>query len=160
MYLPDFDYYAPKSLDEALALLDSIGPGATLLAGGTDLLHKMKTGKQEPKALISLRNIDVLREIRRDPAGGTIIGPAVTHNGLMESHMLRERWFSIPDAAHQMASNQIRNLGTVGGNIVNAAPSADLPPILMALGAMVKLRSSSGTRELPWRNFSPSPPRR
>lgn len=157
MYIPDFDYYAPKSLQEALRLLADLGPKASLLAGGTDLLHKMKVGKAAPKALISLRNVPEVRGITHVPGKGLVLGALATHNELMESPLLHERYFSISDAAHQMASNQIRNLGTVGGNIANAVPSADLPPILIALNATITLASQAGSRELNLEDFFVEP---
>lgn len=157
MYLPDFEYYAPDTLDDALTLLDDMGPEAVVLAGGTDVLHKMKLGKMAPRALISLRKLKILKDIRHVPGRGLVIGAAATHSDLMESALVRERYFSISDAAHQMASNQIRNLGTVGGNIVNAVPSADLPPILIALGAKIRLAGTAGERTMDLEDFFVEP---
>lgn len=157
MYLPDFDYHAPATLPEACGLLASLGEGARVLAGGTDLLHKMKQGKEEPKALVSLRRIAELKTIRALPGTGVVIGACATHNALMESEILHGKYFSVSDAAHQMASNQIRNLGTVGGNIVNAAPSADLVPILIALKARIRLVSASGERSMELEDFFAEP---
>lgn len=157
MYLPDFDYHAPESVGEACALLAKLGKSAKILAGGTDLLHKMKLGKEEPGDLVSLRRIEALKAIRREPGGSVVIGAAATHNALMESEILHSSYFSISDAAHQMASNQIRNLGTVGGNIVNAAPSADLVPILIALDASITLVSAQGQREMELEEFFTEP---
>lgn len=157
MYLPDFDYHAPATLSEACGLLASLGEGARILAGGTDLLHKMKLGKEEPKALVSLRRLEELKAIRAVPGVGVVIGATATHNALMESEVLHSAFFSVSDAAHQMASNQIRNLGTVGGNIVNAAPSADLVPILIALKATIRLVSASGERTMELGDFFAEP---
>ncbi len=157
MYMPDFEYHAPESVKDASLLLAGLGPTASVLAGGTDLLHKMKLGKAEPRALVSLRRIPVLRDIRYVPNRGLVIGAAATHNDLMESKVILERYHSIADAAHQMASNQIRNLGTIGGNIVNAVPSADLPPILIALGASIRLSGADGERSMPLEDFFTEP---
>ncbi len=149
MYLPDFDYHAPASLGEACRLLDELGPDARVLAGGTDLLHKMKVGKVAPKALVSLKRLDELRGIRYEAGRGVVIGALATQSAVVDSPVLHERYRSVSDAAHQMASLQIRNLGTVGGNIANGVPSADLPPILIALGATVHLVRDEGSREMP-----------
>lgn len=153
MYMPDFDYHAPTSVAEACALLAGLGERAKVLAGGTDLLHKMKTGSLAPSALISLRKIEGLRNIRYEAGRGVLIGPMATQNEIMESPVLHERYRSVSEAAHQMASNPIRNLGTVGGNIVNAVPSADLPPILIALRAEIELVGVKGARRMPLEDF-------
>ncbi|MBE0616416.1 MAG: xanthine dehydrogenase family protein subunit M [Proteobacteria bacterium] len=149
MYLPDFDYHAPSTLAEACSLLVELGPEARVLAGGTDLLHKMKTGKLTPRALVSLKRLSSLREIRHEAGRGVVIGALATQNDLVDSPVLHARYRSVSEAAHQMASLQIRNLGTVGGNIANGVPSADLPPILVVLGASVHLVGRDGERRLP-----------
>ncbi|WP_027714373.1 xanthine dehydrogenase family protein subunit M [Desulfuromonas sp. TF] len=153
MYLPDFEYHAPGSVAEACTLLAEFGEKAAVLAGGTDVLHKMKVGKLAPDHLVSLKHLDELREIRYETGRGVVIGGLATHGSLYTSALLQERYLSIPMAAHTMASNQICNLGTVGGNIVNGVPSADLPPILIALQATIKLVSASGERSMPLEEF-------
>jgi carbon-monoxide dehydrogenase medium subunit len=153
MHLPDFDYVAPASLGEACGLLKELGPKARVLAGGTDLLHKMKLGVLAPEVLISLRNLSELRGIRHMGGRGVVIGALSTHSDVMNSAVLQERYRSVCEAAHQMASNQIRNLGTIGGNIVNAVPSADLPPILVALRATLRLVGPTGDRTLALEEF-------
>lgn len=153
MYLPDFDYHAPASLAEACALLADLGPEAKVLAGGTDVLHKMKTGKLAPRALVSLKRLTALRGIRYEAGRGVVIGALATQNDIVNSPVLHQHYRSVSHAAHQMASLQIRNLGTVGGNIVNGVPSADLPPILIALGATIRLTGPAGDRHLPLDRF-------
>ena len=91
--------------------------------------------------------------IRYVPGEGLVLGALVTHNEIVNSPVIQERYLSISQAAHRMASNQIRNLGTVGGNIVNAVPSADLPPILVALSARIHLAGSKGERSMPLDEF-------
>lgn len=157
MVLPDFEYHAPKSLTEVCALLKDMGAGAKVLAGGTDVLHKMKSGKLTPTALVSLKNLDGLRPIRYEQSRGVVIGALATQNDVVNSPVLQERYRSVSEAAHRMASQQIRNLGTVGGNIVNAVPSADLPPILIALGATIRLVGSGGERTMPLDAFFVEP---
>lgn len=153
MNMPDFEYHAPESLGEVCSLLAELGDKAVVLAGGTDLLHKMKQWKLSPEHLVSLKHLDELREIRHVPGRGVVIGALVTQDGIYTSPLLQERYLSVSQAAHQMASNQIRNLGTVGGNIANAVPSADLPPILVALQATIRLVSAAGERTLPLEEF-------
>lgn len=149
MHLPDFDYLVPDNLQEACALLADKGPGAKILAGGTDLLNKMKHGLTAPETLISLKKINQLTTIDYVPGKGVVIGARATHNAIANSELLQKKYLSICEAAHHMANNQVRNIGTIGGNIVNAVPSADLPPILIALGALVALVSPRGERVVP-----------
>jgi carbon-monoxide dehydrogenase medium subunit len=153
MYLPDFDYYAPESLDEAVGLLSGLGDSAVVLAGGTDLLVKMKHGLLAPSSLVSLKNLDELKEVRYEPGRGVVIGALVTHNGLRDSPVLQERYLSVSEAAHKLANNQVRNTGTLGGNLANAVPSADLPPIFIALEASITLLGPAGTRTIPLEEF-------
>ena len=153
MYLPDFAYHAPPTLTEACTLLAELGNKATVLAGGTDVLHKMKVGKLAPENLVSLKRLDELRTIRDEPGRGIVIGALTSHSAIYNSRLLQERYLSLPMAAHTMASNQICNVGTIGGNIVNGVPSADLPPILIALNASIRLVSVKGDRTMPLEAF-------
>ncbi|MFZ5649236.1 MAG: FAD binding domain-containing protein [Bacillota bacterium] len=157
VYLPDFDYHAPESLDEACRLLARLGSRAKVFAGGTDVLVKMKHDLLSPEVLVSLKNISELRGINYVQGRGVVIGAGTTHNELANSPLLQEKYLSVCEAAHHMANNQVRNVGTIGGNIVNAVPSADLPPILIALSAGVKLVGTSGEREVPLKNFFTGP---
>ncbi|MBM4315241.1 MAG: xanthine dehydrogenase family protein subunit M [Deltaproteobacteria bacterium] len=153
MFLPDFDYYAPASLGEATDLLTRLGPSARVLAGGTDILVKMKNGLLAPSALVSLKHLRELRNIRWDAERGLVIGALATHNEICNSAVAQERFLSLSEAAHKLANNQVRNRGTIGGNLVNAIPSADLPPILIALGAHVTLAGPDGSRAMPVERF-------
>lgn len=153
MYLPDFDYYAPDSLAEATNLLADLGSSAMVLAGGTDLLVKMKHGVHAPSALVSLKNLEHLKGVRYVEGRGVVIGALTTHNGLRDSPVLQDRFLSVSEAAHKMAANQVRNTGTIGGNLANAVPSADLPPILIALNASITLVGRTGERTLPLAEF-------
>ncbi len=157
MYLPDFEYYAPATVNEACELLAKLGPGAKVLAGGTDILSKMKQDQLSLDAVVSIKNFNQLTEIVENDKGDVIIGARVTHNSLIDSPVLQKKYPSICHTAHQMANNQVRNTGTIGGNIVNAVPSADLPPILIALGAQVKLVGAGGERILPLEDFFTGP---
>lgn len=146
MYLPDFDYYAPDSLAETCEALERFGAKAKVLSGGTDIIAKMKSGLLSPEVLISLKKLENLKKIDYVSGKGVVIGALSTHNDLVNSKILNDKYLSVSEAAHNMASNQIRNIGTVGGNLCNAVPSADLPPILIALGATIKLVGTKGER--------------
>ena len=157
MYLPDFDYYCPDSLKEACEILARFGSRAKVIAGGTDLLSKMKQDLLAPEVIVSLKNIRELGTIQDVEGKGVVIGARATHNDLVDSSILQRRYPSVSEAAHTLANNQVRNRGTVGGNIVNAVPSADLPPILIALDATVTLVGPGGTRTLPLEQFFTGP---
>ena len=159
MYIPDFDYYSPETVEEACGILANLGSDARVLAGGTDVLSKMKNELMAPKALVSLKKIAGMAEIAYAPDKGVVIGARATHNDLVNSPLLQRKYLSISEAAHTLANNQVRNRGTIGGNLVNAVPSADLPPILIALGAQVTLVGRYGTRILPLEDFFVGPNR-
>ena len=148
MYLPDFEYYAPASVSEACQMLSQHGAKAKVIAGGTDLLCKMKEGILKPEVLISIKNLG-MRNIEYVPGKGVVVGARSTHNDLVNSPVINEKYMSISEAAHQMAANQVRNAGTVGGNFSNAVPSADLPPIFIALNSTVKIAGANGERVMP-----------
>lgn len=149
MYLPDFEYYAPQSVAEACKLLTQYGDRVKVICGGTDLIPKMKHGVLAPEIMVSIKKIDSLKKIEYVPGQGVVIGAANTHNDLVFSEVLQQKYCSVSNAAQTMAANQVRHAGTVGGNIVSAVPSADLPPILIALNATVKIAGPNGERTLP-----------
>lgn len=149
MYLPDFEYFTPDSVEEACQLLLKHGSKAKAIAGGTDVLIKMKKELLATEILVAIGQLPQLKKIEYVPGKGVVIGSAVTHNEVQNAKVLHEKYLSVAEAAHQMANSQVRNLGTVGGNISNAVPSADLPPILIALDTTVKIVGSKGERTLP-----------
>ena len=153
MYLPDFEYYSPATVKEACLILTRLDGVGRVLAGGTDLLPHMKNGTIAPAALVSLKEIRELREIAYVPGRGVVIGARATQNGLVRSPVLQERYPAVCETAHSMANNQIRNRGTLGGNLVSAVPSADLPPILIALQAKVTLAGPLETRTILLESF-------
>ena len=159
MHLPDFNYYQPETIPEACEILVRYGSKAKVLAGGTDLLPKMKQELLIPEALVSLRGISGMADIEYLPGRGVVIGARATPNDIVNSTVLNGNFMSVSEAAHSMANNQIRNMGSIGGNIVNAVPSADLPPILIALGATVVLVGMEGSRTMLLEDFIVGPSR-
>jgi carbon-monoxide dehydrogenase medium subunit len=157
MYLPDFDYYCPENVKEACEILNQCGARAKVLAGGTDLLPNMKNEVITPEALVSLKVIKGMKGIGYVPDRGMVIGAKATLNDLANSMLLQDRYPSVSEAAHSMANNQIRNQGTIGGNLVSAIPSADLPPILIALDASITLAGLHETRTIPLEKFFVGP---
>jgi len=148
VYLPDFEYYAPDSIAEACQLLSQFGPRAKVISGGSDLIVKMKKELLAPEVLVSIKNLEQMKKIEYVAGKGVVIGARATHNDLYKSKVLAEKFASVSNAAGQMADNQVRNIGTLGGNISNAVPSADLPPVLIALNATVKLTGVKGERTM------------
>lgn len=151
-----FSYLRPGSLDEALDMLAEWGPRAKPVAGGTDVIVNAKRGKSTPEVLVSLRRLNELRFIREED-GRMIIGGLTTLRDLEKSPIVAEKLPALADAAKNMASVQIRNVATMGGNIVNAAPSADTAPPLLVNGARVRLVSKSGQRTVPLKTFFINP---
>ncbi|MGD9034124.1 MAG: xanthine dehydrogenase family protein subunit M [Desulfobacteraceae bacterium] len=138
MRLPKFEYLDPKTIEEACSLLSQHGDKARLIAGGTDLLIIMKHKEVTPEYLVGLKGIPNLDSIDAD-ADGVRIGALATLRSIGDSAVVRERFPFLADIAGKMATHQIRNMGTIGGNICNAAPSADTAPSLICLGAKAKL---------------------
>ena len=139
-----FDYFEPATLDEALDLLHHYGEKARVLAGGTDLVVQMKQGKVQPQIVISLRRIQDLNFI--DINTGIRMGPLTSLRQIAAHPRFTGRLELLREAALAVGDKQIRNLATVGGNIANASPSADMPPALMALGARLTLRKKNEER--------------
>lgn len=155
--LPKFEYLAPDSLDEAIRLKAEFGERATVLAGGTDLLVYMKKRNWVPDYVINLKTIPGLKEIAFTEADCFKIGALCTLSEIEGSETVRKRLPTLWDAVHVMGSVQIRNLGTIGGNLCSAWPSADTAPALIALGALLKLVGSRGERSIPVADFFTGP---
>ena len=151
-----FQYHAPGSLEEACQLLVQYGDKGRPLAGGTDLLVKMKQKVLEPDHLISLREIGGLKYVSNE-AGVIRIGALTELQQIADSDVIREKLPILAEAASQVGSVQIRNRGTLGGNICNASPAADTVPPLICLGARVVIKSVKGDRETPVESFFVAP---
>ena len=159
MRYPDFRYVAPRSLQEATQILgraSESGVRAKILAGGTDLMVQLRGGEVTPDLVVDITRIPVLQRIER--MGNEIrIGPVVTHAMLATSELIREYVGVLSEAAKTVGSPQIRNQGTLGGNIVNASPAADTIPALVILDARVTLTGRLGERTLSITDFFTGP---
>ncbi len=144
-----FDYVAPATLPEAVAHLEQHGDSAKVLAGGTDLLVAIKESIVSAALVIDLKRIPELSFIRSDGSGALAIGALTTLSELAASETLRTQFTAISEAADSVGSPQIRNRATVGGNLCNAAPSADLAPPLIALDAKAVISGPKGERIVP-----------
>jgi CO/xanthine dehydrogenase FAD-binding subunit len=145
--LPKFDYLAPSTIDEALSMLSQYKGRAKVIAGGTDILPKLKEREiKAPEYIIDLKGISDLDYIKYDQVSGLDLGALVTIHAVETSPIVQERFGVLCQAAESMASTQVRNRGTLAGNICNAVPSADTAPALLTLEASLKLTSQKGER--------------
>lgn len=149
------DYLAPTSLEEALETVGQQTEGVQIIAGGTDLVPRMRSRVIEPKLLVDLRllNLDGIEKT----ADGIRIGASATHTDILESDLLAEHCPALCEAAADIAGPPIRNRGTVGGNLVNASPAADLAPPLLVYDAVVILAKAGSKREIPLVDFFTGP---
>jgi aerobic carbon-monoxide dehydrogenase medium subunit len=147
-----FEYAAPRTLDEALAVLGEHGDEARVIAGGTALVTMMRQRLLSPGYLVSLREISGLDRIGA-ANGDVAIGALVTHRDVETSPLVQERIPVLADTFRRVASVRIRNMATVGGALAHADPNQDPPVTLIALGARVQIRGAGGRRELPVEEF-------
>ena len=151
-YLPSYELFVPRTLDEALALLRD-EPGAWRpFAGGTDLMVLLEAGKLEHRKFFSIRHLSELGGVGESD-GGVRIGALTTYTGVRRSDLLARHFPLLGLAARETGGIAIQNRGTVGGNIANASPAADTPPALLVYGAEVELVSASGARRVPYSEF-------
>jgi carbon-monoxide dehydrogenase medium subunit len=141
-----FEYYAPKTVDEALTHLQEHGWDAKALAGGQSLIPMMNFRLAQPSVLVDLNNIAELFYIRPDEDGSLKIGAMARHFQVEKDPLIAERAPLIAETLPKIGTTQIRNRGTFGGSIAHADPSAELPAIALALNAKYKLKSQSGER--------------
>ena len=148
--LPALEYYfQPKTVSEAVSLLASYGEEAKILAGGTDLLALMRNRILKPKCVIDITRITGLDYISYQNGDGLRIGALATLRAVELSKVVKDKYLVLYEAAQQMGSTQIKNMGTVAGNLCRASPSADTAPALLVLGAAVRVAGPSETRIVP-----------
>jgi len=152
MYPVPFEYHRAASVQEAVELLARFGDGARLLAGGHSLLPLMKLRLAEPRHLVDIRRIPELSGVR-EQGGVLLVGAATPYHVLERSPIVRERLPILAEAAAQIGDAQVRNLGTLGGSLAHADPAADLPAVVLALGAELVAVGPKGRRTLPVDGF-------
>jgi len=151
----DYTYFKPKNLEETFGLLGEHGQKAELIAGGTDVMVVVKLSNRSPEVLISLRDIEELCFIQKRNAYH--IGSLATHRMIETSSLIKDELTALYQGASQVGSVQVRNVATIGGNLCNAAPSADTAAPLMILDAVLTLKSSKDERQVPIQDFFVGP---
>ncbi|MFH1487310.1 MAG: FAD binding domain-containing protein [Pseudomonadota bacterium] len=150
-----FAYYQPENLREAFGLMEKLKGRARYIAGGTDVIVRMKQKALQPEALISLRGVAELREA--SSKGSLTLGSMTLLRDIERSRFIAGAYPALAEAVGRLANPQVRNLATLGGNLCNAAPSADCAPPLMVLEASLNLEGPGGERAVPIEDFFHGP---
>jgi len=145
-----YGYYQPETLDEAFRLKKNI-PESLYISGGTDLMVRIKKRELRPRALISLRSIPNFSGIKNSEI--IRIGAMTSISDILKNSLLHEKYPILIQAAKELGSIQIRNMATIGGNLCNGSPAADMAPPLLVLEAKVRLQSGQKSRDLPLEKF-------
>jgi aerobic carbon-monoxide dehydrogenase medium subunit len=156
MYPASFEYFAPTTLDEALALLEEHGDEAKVLAGGQSLIPLMKLRFASPSAVIDINGLSELGRLEQE-GDGLRIGALVRHKACERSELLRGRYGTLGDAAPMISDPIVRNLGTVGGSLAHADPQGDWGSVMLAMRAEIIVRGPSGDRTIPIDEFFQGP---
>jgi len=152
-----FEYLEPESVEKVVSLLSKYGSEAKIIAGGTDLVAQMRDKAIKPGYVIDIGCIPGLDYIDYDKKQGLRIGALTSIRALEISAELRQRYPVISQAASQLGSVAIRNIGTIGGNLCNAAPSAETAPALIVLSATAKIVGPDGERVVALDDFFTGP---
>ncbi len=152
-----FDYHQPESLADAVDLAARFGGEASFLAGGTDLIVQIERGRVAPRHVIGLGRVPGLAGIEVN--GRITLGARVTHRAIEQTPALAGPLRCLVEGAEVIGGHQVRNVATIGGNLVNASPAADLVPCLLALDGVVTLMGPGGEREVPIERFLLGPNR-
>lgn len=152
-----FDYAAPQTLDEAVALFARHGENARALAGGTDLLVQMRAGRRTPGFVIDLKKIPDLAALNWDPLKGLTLGAAVPCYRIYGDEDVREHYPGLIDVVEMLGGTPIQGRASVGGNLCNSSPSADATPILIAYSAICHIVGPGGVRHVPAEEFCIAP---
>jgi len=151
--LPEFDYIKPASLAEASQFLADHPGEARPFMGGTDTFVRMRDGFWKEKFIVDVKNLDGMSQVFFDPAMGLTIGASVNMNRLVASPEVQEHYPVLAEAAHSVASYQLRSRATVAGNICNASPAGDTIGACMVLDGVLHVHGLKGEREEPLNTF-------
>jgi CO/xanthine dehydrogenase FAD-binding subunit len=154
-----FDYARPYSIGEAVQLLSGAGEKARVLAGGTDLLVQLRADRKQADLVVDVKRVREMNEINYNPEKGLALGAAVPCYQIYGNSSLREKYPALADVASIIGGTQIQGRASIGGNLCNAAPSADSVPLLIALRARCRIAGVAGEREVPVEEFCTAPGR-
>ena len=149
-------FETPKSVEDAIAFL-AADPEAKVLAGGTDLLVRLRAGQIAPSAVIDVKRIDAMTTIAREDSGGWRIGAAVSSAEMNEHAALKADWPGVCEAADLIGSTQIQGRATIVGNLCNAGPAADSVPAMVAARAIARVQGPNGSRDVPVEDIPTGP---
>lgn len=155
--LKPFEYFEPRTVEETIQILSTYGAKAKVLAGGTDLLILMKREEISPQYIVNIKNIPELDYIHYSQKDDLKIGALTTHQSIADSSVIRDKFGLLATACSKVGGFQIRNMGTIGGNICRAGPSQDTIPSLLVLDAKLKLISLQSERVVPINEFFIAP---
>lgn len=157
--MQDFEYNAPRTLSEAVALMSEKGEAARALAGGTDILVQLRGGRRKVERIVDVKHVPELNEMSFSRESGLVLGAAVPCYLLYQDADIAQAYPGIMDAASMIGGIQIQGRGSVGGNLCNAAPSADAIPPLIVHSASCVIAGPQGTREIAVEEFCTAPGR-
>jgi len=152
--MKDFEYFAPKTVEESLSLVSKYKGEAKIIAGGQSMLVVMRQGLLTPDYVVDIKGITALDYMTYDEREGLRIGALTTHRTIEKSSLIQKHFRVLSEMEMNLATIQTRNWGTIGGNLCHGDPAGDPAPVLMALGAKLKLKSLSGERVVPMEEFS------
>jgi carbon-monoxide dehydrogenase medium subunit len=151
--ISEFKHYAPKTLKEALSILDKLGDDYKIICGGQSLLIMMRQGIVQPDNVLNIKGIEELSYIKYDSNKALKIGALTTHRKIEKSADIMKSHPILCEMERKLATIQTRNWGTIGGNLAHADPAGDPAPVLIALNASITLTSSKGARTVPADEF-------
>lgn len=152
MIPPSFEYHRPSTVDEAVGLLSTLGSEAKILAGGHSLLPMMKLRFAQPEHLVDINRIPELKGVRVI-GDDIVIGAMTSENAVIADPVLNEKVPLLPEAAKLIADPQVRNRGTIGGDIAHGDPANDHPALALACDAVLTIAGPNGTRQVPASEF-------
>lgn len=152
-----FDFVTPSSIDEAVKILASNGDNARMIAGGTDILVQMRSGRRTPSVVVDVKGIPELNSMSYDASKGLTLGAAVPCYEVYQNKTIAAAYPGLIDCASLIGGIQIQGRASVGGNVCNAAPSGDTIPAVIVLGGICNIAGPNGTRELPSEEFCTAP---
>lgn len=152
--MKDFEYFAPKTVEEALSLLSQYEGEAKIIAGGQSMLVIMRQGLIAPEYIVDIKGISALDYITYDETLGLKIGALTTHRTIEKSPVIQKHFGVLSEMERNLATIQTRNWGTIGGNLCHGDPAGDPVPVLTVLDAKLRLKSLSGERIVAMEGFS------